>query len=199
VRTQNNLLGLPALTALQLVQKVETIYTSLADVKNEFPKVFEGLGSFGEPYKIQLKDDAKPHALYTPRNVPIPLREKVREELNRMESIGVISKVTEPTAWRAGMVVVPKRSGDVRICVDLKALNESVMRETHPIPKVDNTLAQLSGAAVFSKLDAISGFWQIPLDEESHLLTTFISRMAGMPLINFRLEFRARLRYFRGE
>jgi len=73
------------------------------------------------------------------------------------------------------MVVVPKRSGDVRICVDLKALNESVMRETHPIPKVDNTLAQLSGAAVFSKLDANSGFWQIPLDEESHLLTTFIT------------------------
>jgi len=63
----------------------------------------------------------------------------------------------------------------VRICVDLKALNESVMRETHPIPKVDNTLVQLyiSGVPVFSKLDAKSRFWQIPLEVES-LLTTFI-------------------------
>ena len=73
------------------------------------------------------------------------------------------------------MVVVPKKSGDVRICVDLKALNKSVMRETHPIPKVDDTLPQLSGAALFTKLDVNSGFWQIPLSEESFLLTTFIA------------------------
>ena len=75
-----------------------------------------------------------------------------------MESMGVISKVDEPTPWCAGMVVVPKKSGDVRICVDLKPLNESVLREVHPLPKVDETLAQLSGARVFSKLDANSGF-----------------------------------------
>ena len=63
----------------------------------------------------------------------------------------------------------------VRICVDLKRLNQSVLREVHPIPKVDEVLAQLSGAAVFSKLDANSGFWQIPLSSESHLLTTFLT------------------------
>lgn len=73
------------------------------------------------------------------------------------------------------VVVVPKKSGKVRICVDLKPLNKSVMRETYPIPKVDDTLAQLAGAKVFSKLDANSGFWQIPLAEESHPLTTFIA------------------------
>ena len=172
---KNNLLGLPALTALQLVQRMDTTYTSLADVKEEFPKVFEGLGDFGEPYSIALKEDAKPYALFTPRNVPIPLRGKVLDELNRMESLGVVSKVNEPTSWCAGLVVVPKKSGEVRLCVDLKALNESVMRETHPIPKVEDTLAQLSGAALFTKLDANSGFWQIPLAEESRLLTTFIT------------------------
>ena len=48
------------------------------------------------------------------------------------------------------------------------------MREAHPIPKVDSTLAQLAGAAVFSKLDTKSGFWQILLSEDSKLLTTFI-------------------------
>ena len=92
-----------------------------------------------------------------------------------MEDMGVISRVDQPTEWCAGMVVVPKKSGAVRICVDLKPLNESVTRETHPLPKVDDNLAQLAGASIFSKLDANSGFWQIPLAEKSRLLTTFIT------------------------
>ena len=70
----------------------------------------------------------------------------------------VISKITKPSEWCAGVVVVPKKSGDVRICVDLKPLDESVLREPHPIPKVDETLGLLSGAVYFSKLDANSGF-----------------------------------------
>ena len=64
---------------------------------------------------------------------------------------------------------------EVRICVDLKPLNSSVLREVHPLPAVDETLAQLSGAAMFSKLDANSGFWQIPLAATSRHLTTFIT------------------------
>ena len=73
-----------------------------------------------------------------------------------MESLGIISKVDTPTLWCAGMVVVPKKDKTIRICVDLKPLNTSVLRETHPLPKVDDTLAQLTGAKVFSKLDANS-------------------------------------------
>ena len=64
------------------------------------------------------------------------------------------------TPWCAGMVVFPKKNGKVRICVDLKPLNYSVLREVHPLPKVDETLAQQK---IFSKLDANSGFWQIPV------------------------------------
>ena len=94
-----------------------------------------------------------------------------------MEKAGVISKVSEPTPWCPGMVVVQKKSGRLRICVNLKPLNKSVLREVHPLPKVDETLAQLAGARVFSKLDANSGFWQIPLSEPSRLLTTFITPM----------------------
>ena len=172
---RNNLLGLGAIEKLQLVKRMETMFTQPLDVKTKFPKVFSGLGTLGEEYTICLKEDARPHALHTPRNIPLPLRDKVHEELDRMEEMGVISKVNDPIPWCAGMVVVPKKSGAVRICVDLKALNESVLRETHPIPKVDDTLAQLTGAAVFSKLDANSGFWQIPLSDESKLLTTFIT------------------------
>ena len=59
--------------------------------------------------------------------------------------------------------------------MDLKPLNKYVLRETHPLPKVDKMQAQLSGAKVFSKLDANIGYWQIPLTDESKLLTTFIT------------------------
>ena len=57
--------------------------------------------------------------------------------------------------------MVPKRNRQVRICVDLTRLNQSVCRERHTLPAVDQTLAQLEGAKVFTKLDANSGFWQI--------------------------------------
>jgi len=169
---RNNLLSLPALKLLQMVPQLDTIQTSIPD---EFPNLFTGLGTMKEMYTIKMKPNAKPHALYTPRNVPLPLRAKVQAELMRMESMGVISKVEVPTPWCAGMVVVPKQSGEVRICVDLKPLNENVLREVHPLPKVETTLSQLSGATVFSKIDTNSGFWQIPLDLESRLLTTFVT------------------------
>ena len=146
-------------------------------IKKKFPKVFEGLGNLGEEYHIKLRPNAQPHTLFTSRHVPLPLRPKVAEELDRMEKAGVTSKVSEPTPWCAGMVVVPKKSGSVRICVDLKSLNKSVLREVHPLPKVDETLAQLAGGKFFSKLDANSGFWQIPLSQPSRLLTTFITPM----------------------
>ena len=57
------------------------------------------------------------------------------------------------------MVVVPKQDDTVRICVNLKPLNAHVLRETHPLPKVDKVLAQLAGAKIFSKLDTNSGLW----------------------------------------
>lgn len=80
-----------------------------------------------------------------------------------MEKLGVIARVNEPTDWCVGMVVVPKVNGKVRICVDLTRLNQSVCREKHPLPAMDQTLAQLARAKVFTKLDTNSGFWQIPL------------------------------------
>ena len=70
---------------------------------------------------------------------------------------------------------VPKSEDHVRICVDLTRLNESVCRERYLLPVVEQILAQICGAKYFSKLDANSGFWQIPLSPESSLLTTFIT------------------------
>jgi len=55
----------------------------------------------------------------------------------------VISPVDQPTPWCAGMVIVPKQNGSIRVCVDLKPLNASVQWAVHPLPTVDDTLAQL--------------------------------------------------------
>ena len=92
-----------------------------------------------------------------------------------MENMGVISRVDKPTNWCSGMVVVPKSDGSVRICVDLTKLNESVLRENYPLPCVDQTLGQLTGAKIFSKIDSNSSFWQASLSAGSKPLTTFIT------------------------
>ena len=89
---------------------------------------------------------------------------------------GVISKVERPTDWCSGLVVVPKaKKTDVRLCVDLTQLNKAVKREFHPMSSVDDSFAKLSNAQYFTRIDANSGFWQISLDTESQLLTTFIT------------------------
>ena len=75
-----------------------------------------------------------------------------------MEQQGVICKVTQPTDWCSGTVVVPNPNGRVRICVDLTHLNKAVKREIHPMSSVDERLVKLGQASVFSKLDANSSF-----------------------------------------
>ena len=92
-----------------------------------------------------------------------------------MQKLGVISKVDILTDWCAGVVVVPKPDGRICICVDLTKLNESVLRETYPLPKIDNLLVQISESKFFSKLDCNSGFWQEKFNPDSRLLTTFIT------------------------
>ena len=78
----------------------------------------------GHPVKIVLKENVQPYSVSTARCVPIPLMPKVKAELERMECKGFISSVSEPTEWCAPMGPVIKKSGDVRISVDLKHLNE---------------------------------------------------------------------------
>jgi hypothetical protein len=103
-----------------------------------------------EPHRIQLKPDAQPYAVYTPRRIPIPLMQKVKGEIDRLLKLGVIEPVDVPTQWCAPIVVAPKGSG-IRLCVDLSRLNDSVLRERHIMPSVDQLLAQLANARVFQQ------------------------------------------------
>lgn len=167
------LLGRPAISKLELVARLESI--TIETLKKCYPKLCSGLGEVRQPYDIKLKPGAQPFSLKTPRRIPLPLMDKVKQELARMEELGVISRIEEPTDWCSGMVVVPKKTEDVRICVDLTHLNESVCREKYILPSVEETLGRLAGASIFSKLDANMGFWQIPLTENSAKYTTFIT------------------------
>ena len=127
------------------------------------------------PVKIKLKENAKPYSITVARRVPIPLMDKVKKELQRMKEQGVIEEITEATEWVSPMIPVLKPTGEVRICVDLKKLNQAIERERFVIPTVDCIIHKLRDSKVFSKLDAKSGFHQIPLDPSSAKLTTFIT------------------------
>ena len=75
------------------------------DFKAKFPKLFKGLGKLYRPdYVIKFKPDARPHALCTPRRVPVSLFSKVREELSQMEKMDIISKVDEATKQLSGVL-----------------------------------------------------------------------------------------------
>ena len=168
------LLGKPAIEALNLISRVNYVNSTERFV-HLYPDLFNGLGTLGMEYHIELRHDAKPYVLTTPRRVALPLLPKVKQELSRMENMGVITKVDNPTDWCAGMVVVPKPNGNIRICIDLTKLNASVCRERHVLPSVEQILVQIGESTVFSKLDANAGFWQVKLSNESALLTTFIT------------------------
>ncbi|XP_054765371.2 uncharacterized protein K02A2.6-like [Lytechinus pictus] len=173
-----SLLSRKACSDLNLICKVEEVDYQNGENANfeaEFPQLFTGLGKLKTAYQITLAPDVKPMCLYTARKVPHQLLPKVKKELESMLKQGVISKVTEPTKWCSGMVPVLKPNGSVRICVDLTSLNKAVEREIHPMSSVDESLAKLGKSTIFTKLDANSGFWQIPLSDESKLLTTFVT------------------------
>ena len=98
------LTGRPATEALGLLMKVDVID---AEAKSHFtqlfPQLFRGLGKLQGQYHIRLKDNAQPFALTVPPRVAIPLLPKVKEDLECMEAMGVISTVDEPTDWCAGL------------------------------------------------------------------------------------------------
>ena len=139
-----------------------------------------------EPVSLCVKEDAVPFRVRCARSVAIPLMSAVKENLCKLEKADVIEKVSHPTEWVSPMVPVVKPKAvplEVRLCVDYRALNKYLKREIFEIPTFDEVVSKFSGAVYFSKLDAKSGFYQIPLDERSRDLTTFIT-----PLGRYRFK-----------
>ena len=143
------------------------------DIKEKYANIFKGLGCLSQPYHIELDPDITP-VVNPPRKIPVAIKDCLKVELEDMEKQGVIRKVDSPTDWVNSTVIVEKpNTGKLRICLDPKYLNQAIKREHFQLPTVEEIASRLSGASVFSKLNATHGYWQIPLDEPSQLLTTF--------------------------
>ena len=165
----DNLLSRSVAVRMGLIRRLDTL-----NLKDD---IFGDIGRLDcNPVKIKLKPGAIPYSVSVARRIAIPLLPAVEAELRRMEKYGIIEKVIgEALDWCAPMVPVPKKKNKIRICVDLKRLNKSVVRAKHTLPILDDVLYKMRDATVFSKLYASSGFWQIPLDDDSSRLTTFIT------------------------
>lgn len=137
-----------------------------------YKDVFSGEGKLAGQLHLEIDKDVHPVQLPT-RRVPIALKEPLKQELDRLSSIGMILKVDTPTEWISAVVVTTKKNGKVRLCIDPKPLNEALHRNHYPLPTIDDVLPLLSKARVFTVLDAKNGFWHIQLDEPSSYATTF--------------------------
>ena len=138
----------------------------------DYPELFTRLGCLPDTYHIKLAEGAMP-VVHAPRMVPVPQRAKVVEDLRRMEKLGVIVRQEEPTEWVNSLVVVPKPTGAVRLCIDPRDLNLAIKRPHYPMKTIDEVASRLQGAKFFSIMDAASAFWQLKLDDESSRLCTF--------------------------
>ena len=143
-----------------------------AQILKLFPELFSGVGCLDTMYRIDLKSDAQP-VKHAARRVPESIRPKVKEELDRLVKDGIIKRVECPTDWVNSIVCVSKPNGNIRLCLDPKDLNKYIKRPHYYSPTIDDVLPDLCGSKFFSTLDARSGYWNIPLDDQSQLLTTF--------------------------
>ena len=142
-------------------------------VLKEYADVFEGIGTLpGGPYHIQLKEGYTP-VQHPPRQVPVKLRPAYKAELDRLMKLNVIAEVKEHTEWINSIVPAKKPNGSIRLCLDPKDLNKAIKRNQWYSRTVDDILPELAGAKFFSKNDAKTGYWHVPLDLESSKLTTF--------------------------
>ena len=200
VKHRPSILGLKTLVDLGIVSKVDAVLkieevnkfqelltggkldktsSSLENVGScevQFKDLFSGgIGRLNTVHHICLKADARPVCAAS-RQVPQALRGKLQKELSRLVDQDIIEKVEIPSEWVHPIVVVDKPGTDrVRICLDPRALNEAILRERYTLPAPNEIFSRVGRSSFFTTLDATSGFYQIPLDEESQAITTFIT------------------------
>jgi len=138
-------------------------------------------------------DTSVPPVVRPPRIIPVAMLEPAREKLKEMEEAGIIVKEDEPTPWVSSMLVIDERKvndkrkdtppskDDVRICIDPRDL-KGLKRPHYPMLTVKEVANRLAGAKSFTSLDACSGYWQLPVDDESSKLLTFNTLLGDIDL-----------------
>ena len=137
-------------------------------------KIFKGVGNLKDfEVKLHTNPKVKP-VIQAQRRIPFHIRKKVETELERLEKDDIIERVEGATQWVSPLVITPKKNSDeIRICVDMRLPNTSILRTRHPMPTTDELISDLNGACHFSKLELKQGYHQLTLAEESRNLTTF--------------------------
>ena len=129
-------------------------------------------------HKIVLKDPGTPPFKEHFCRIPPPQLDEVREHLKLMLDAGVIRPSNSP--WCNAVVLVRKKDGLLCFCIDFRKLNSLTVKDSHPLPRICETLESLAGAAHFSMFDMNSRFWQVPMDEESKQYTAFTLGSMGL-------------------
>ena len=129
-------------------------------------------------HKIVLKDLDTPPFKEQFCRIPPPQLYEVREHLKLMLDAGVVQLSNSP--WCNAVVLVRKKDGSLCFCIDFRRLNALTVKDSHPLPRICETLESLAGAAHYSTFDLNSGFWQVPMDEESKQYTAFTLGSMGL-------------------
>ena len=140
----------------------------------DFPKVFEEAeGVEKDPpvrHPIRLQDGARPSHV-KPYRFSETQKNEMREQVSLLLHKGWIRPSLSP--WGAPVLLVPKKDGTWRFCVDFRNLNAVTVRDSFPLPRIDDLLHKVGQASVFSKMDMQSGFHQVPMEGDSIETTAF--------------------------
>ena len=129
-------------------------------------------------HKIVLKDLDTPPFKECFHRIPPPQLDEVREHLKLMLDAGFIHPSN--SLWCNAVVLVRKKDRSLHFCIDFRKLNSLTVKDSHPLPHICETLESLAGAAHYSTFDMNSGFWQVPMDEESKQYTAFTLGTMGL-------------------
>ena len=129
-------------------------------------------------HKIVLKDPDTPPFKERFHRIPPPQLDEVHAHLKMMLDAGVIRPSNSP--WCNAVVLIRKKDGSLHFCIDFRRLNALTVKDSHPLPRICETLESLAGVAHYSTIDMNSGFWQVPMDEESKQHTAFTLGSMGL-------------------
>lgn len=125
-------------------------------------------------HRINLTPGSKPIHLNPYRAGP-ERRKIMTDHINDQLKAGVIEPAV--SEWASPVLLVPKKDGTLRFCIDYRRLNAITIPDTYPLPRMDDSIDSLGNAKVFTTLDALWGYWQVPLAEQDRDKTTFTSHM----------------------
>ena len=169
------ILGLNTSEKLNLIKRIYKINGNShpdVSIQKEFSDCFGEIVCLQHTHHIEVRDNVKP-VIAPIRKIPLALKSKLKDELQRMIRLDIIEPVEKLTDWVNALVVISKPNGKLRICLYPRPLDKAIKRQHHKLPTAEEIISEMSGDQVFTKLDASNGYWQIKVDNESASLLTF--------------------------